>query len=204
MWCSSSPSGQRSRNQERGQAHSTQSQPAGNVLGGIACASATVCHARYSLVPAIGVLPCPTPPRVPRESLLTGGVRVRVRRYGLPLRFCAVRPRGFPISDKQVWIVARPLTMASPEEGPSAPATVCGSVDRSRRVAVGDRRKHDCDRKVQGEGGQGQLRTSNWSSHSVRIDRIEAVPKEPQPLTARCTVWLAHTLTGCMSIYGRP
>jgi hypothetical protein len=160
MWCSSSPSVQRSRNQEHGRAHSTQSQCAGKVGGGIACASATVCHARYSLVPAIGVLRCPTPPRLPREPLLTGGVRVRVRRDGLPLRFCAVRPRGFPISDKQVWIVARPWTMASPEECPSDPATVCGS------VAVGDRRKHDCDRKVQGERGQCQTRASNWS-HSV-------------------------------------
>ncbi len=167
-WCSSCPSVQRSRNQEHGQAHSTQSQRAGKVGGGIARASATVCHTRYSLVPAIGVLLCPTPPRVPRESLLTGGVRVRVRRYGLPPRSCAARPRGFPNSDKQVWIVARPWTMASPEEGPSAPATLGGSVDRSGRVAVGDRRKHDCDSKVQGERGQGQPRATNWSSHSVR------------------------------------
>ena len=167
MWCSFSPSVQRSRNQEHGHAHSTQSQRAGKVGGGIACASATVCHTRYLVVPAIGVLLCTTPPRVPRESLLTGGVGVRVRRYGFPLRFCAVRPRGFPISDKQVWIVARLWTMASPEEGPSAPATVCGSVDRSRRVAIGDRRKHDCDRKAQGERGQGQLRQAIGPSHSV-------------------------------------
>ena len=167
MWCSSSPSVQRSRNQEHGHAHSTHSQCAGKVGGGITCASAPVCHARYLLVPTIGVLRCPAPPRVPRESLLTGGVGVRVRRYGFPLRFCAVRPRGFPISDKQVWIVARPWTMASPEEGPSAPAAVCGSVDRSRRVAVGDRRKHDCDRKVEGDRGQGQQRQAIGTSHSV-------------------------------------
>lgn len=167
MWCSSSPSGHRLRNQEHGQAYSTQSQRAGNVGGGIACASATVCQTRYSLVPAIGVLLCPAPPRLPRESLLTGGVRVRVRRYGFPLRSCALRPCGFPISDKQVWVVARPWTMASPEEGPSAPATVCGSVDRSRRVALGIRRKHDCDRKVQGEVGQGQLRQAIGPSDSV-------------------------------------
>ncbi len=167
MWSSSSPSVQRSRNQEHGHAHSTHSQRAGKVGGGVACASATVCHTRYSVVPAIGVLLCPTPPRVPRESLLTGGVRVRVRRHGLPPRFCARRPRRFPNSDTQVWIIARPWTIASPEEGPSAPWTVGGSVDRSRRVAVGDRRKHDCDRKVQSERGQGQLRQAIAPSHSV-------------------------------------
>jgi hypothetical protein len=167
MWCASCPSVHRSRKQEHGQAHSTQSHRPGHVGGGIARASATVCHPRYLAVPAIGVLLCPAPPCVPRESLLTGGVRVRVGRYGLPPRLCAVRPCSFTQSDKQVWIVARSWTVASPEEGPSAPATVYGSVDRSRRVALGDRRKHDCDRKVQGEGRQGQLRQAIGPSHSV-------------------------------------
>ena len=168
MWCSFSPPMQRSRNQEHGHAESTQSQRAGKVRGGIACASATVCDTRCSLAPAIGVLLCPMPTRVPRESLLTGGVRVRVRRYGLPPRLCAVQPRGFPRRDKQVRIVGRPWTMTSPEKSPSAPATMRGRVDRCRRAAVGDRRKHDCDRKVEGDRGQGQLRRAIGPSHSVR------------------------------------
>jgi hypothetical protein len=158
MWCFFSPPVQRSRNQEHGDAQSTQSKRAGKVGCGIGCASATMCDTRYSLAPAIGVLLCPTPSRVPRASLMPVGVRVRLRRYSLPPRLCAVQPRGFPQSDEQVRIVGRPWTMASPERGPSAPATVRGRIVCSRRVAVGDRRKHDCDRKVEGDRGQGQQR----------------------------------------------
>ena len=158
IWCSFSPPVQRSGNQEHGHTQSTQSQRAGKVGRGIACASATVCDTRDSVAPAIGVLLCPTPSRAPRASLLPVGVRVRLRRYSLPPRLCAVQPRGFPQSDDQVWIVGWPWTMASPERGPSAPATVRRRADRVTRVAVGGRRKHDCDRKVEGGRGQGQLR----------------------------------------------
>ncbi len=140
--CSSCPSVHRPRNQEHAHAHRTESQCPRKIGRRIACTPVTMCQTRYAMVPAIGVLLSPAPPRGPGRSLWVGPVGVRAGRHSLPPRVCAAQPRRFPGSNKQVRVVVRPRTLPSQPASPSAPSTVGVGVGRNNRGAVGDRRNH--------------------------------------------------------------